>query len=183
MFLDPLQLSFFLNYAPPWLAPILIIAGVLLVLYDYWLNFLPLVTLQSGADLLRLIAIGAGVVLLLVPALYEYTSVAAFGFFLLGRWIQGLAAINSIHRFIIKMQFASVEAKIRAGKAAKGTAGSPTTSSVLSIVSEFLSKNKIIYIAIGYIVLLFALWMAAVVIAPGTVILGIAGNSIVWEVG
>lgn len=179
----PLQFSFFLNYAPPWLAPILIVAGVLFILYDYWLNFSPLVTPQSDADFLRLIAIGVGVVLLLVPALYRYTSIAAFGFFLLGRWIQGLAAINSIHRSIVKMKFASEEAKIRTGKVAKGTAEKPTTSSVLSIVSGFLSKNKAIYISIGYIILLFTLWLAAVVIAPGTVIFEIADNSIIWKVG
>jgi hypothetical protein len=113
----PLQLSWLVDYVPPWLGPALLAVGLILMFASMAWSIVVAGdsrSVTSGGLAVASVTIGAG--LLLVPLYFEYTYIAAAGLLLAGRWLEGVAAtrlLTKVTRFVTGTSSGSIVATIK----------------------------------------------------------------------
>lgn len=111
-----LQLSFLLDYVPVWLGPLLLAAGLILVIVTFGSFSLAGESRSFTLTGVMLLCAFGGGALMLVPFYMRRTYIFAAGLLLAGRWIEGVAAtrlVSKIIRFVSGTGSGSLSATIR----------------------------------------------------------------------
>lgn len=111
-----LQLSLLLDYVPAWLGPLLLAAGLILVVVTFGSFSLAGESRSFTLTGVMLLCAFVGGGLMLVPFYMRRTYIFAAGLLLAGRWIEGVAAtrlVSKIVRFVSGTGSGSLSATIR----------------------------------------------------------------------
>lgn len=151
-----LQASWFIDYVPPWLAPSLIISGILAILWfeEFRLSYeVGNYRLESNFWFF-LITVAS------IPVLYPWylaqTDLFMFAFVIGGRWLEGVAGV----RFLQKVEYLLVEHELSFGKSL---------------------RERAVYMALSFFVVIVSGWTAVYILARGPIVQSVAYDILlVW---